>query len=101
MELRYNYRIYPNSSQRTLLNRTFGCSRVVYNSALALKKDLYDRDKSTISDTELNRRVVTENPNSWIKEVAQIPLQQSLRALTGAFRSFFRKENSFPKFKKK
>jgi putative transposase len=74
---------------------------VIYNSTLALKKALYDRDQSTISDTELNKRVVTENPNNWIKEIAQIPLQQSLRALITAYRSFFRKQNRFPKFKKK
>jgi transposase len=43
MKLRYKYKIYPNNTQRNLLNITFGCFRVVYNSALALRKDLYEK----------------------------------------------------------
>lgn len=57
----------PIAVKELLLNRTFGCSRVVYNSVLVLKKDLHAKDRSTISDTELNRKIVTENLNSWIK----------------------------------
>ena len=27
----YKFRIYPNDEQKTFINKTFGCSRYVYN----------------------------------------------------------------------
>ncbi|WP_459648818.1 helix-turn-helix domain-containing protein [Kitasatospora sp. Ki12] len=39
MHLRYSYRIYPTAGQRASLARTFGCARVVYNDALAARKE--------------------------------------------------------------
>ncbi|MGL6283149.1 MAG: helix-turn-helix domain-containing protein, partial [Microcoleaceae cyanobacterium] len=41
MKLRYKYRIYPNSEQKHLLAKTFGCVRVVYNDALAYCQEEY------------------------------------------------------------
>ena len=35
-------RLYPSKEQRILINRTFGCSRFVYNHVLALKKELWE-----------------------------------------------------------
>ena len=35
----YKYRIYPNASQRSLLERIFGCCRYVRNHFLALRRD--------------------------------------------------------------
>ncbi len=35
----YRYRFYPTDEQRSILARTFGCTRYVYNWALRLKKD--------------------------------------------------------------
>ena len=38
----YKYRIYPNASQIVLINKTFGCTRFVYNNVLEYRKELYD-----------------------------------------------------------
>ncbi|MEO3857602.1 helix-turn-helix domain-containing protein [Acrocarpospora sp. B8E8] len=38
VRLRYNYRLYPDASQRQALARLFGCVRVVWNDALAMRK---------------------------------------------------------------
>ena len=35
------FRIYPNRIQETIIQKTFGCSRVVYNSGLALRIEEY------------------------------------------------------------
>lgn len=35
MEYSYKFRIYPNTEQQTLIQKTFGCSRFVYNHFLA------------------------------------------------------------------
>ena len=34
-------RIYPNVKQTSLLNKTFGCTRFVYNSMLSERKKVY------------------------------------------------------------
>lgn len=34
----YEYRLYPNREQAILIAKHFGCTRFVYNKALALKK---------------------------------------------------------------
>ncbi|MGL5903565.1 MAG: helix-turn-helix domain-containing protein, partial [Cetobacterium sp.] len=33
--LAYKYRIYPNEEVRILIEKTFGCTRFVYNKILA------------------------------------------------------------------
>ena len=34
----YKFRMYPNEKQRILINKTFGCSNLVYNKLLDKKK---------------------------------------------------------------
>ena len=43
------FRIYPNRAQRELLNRTFGCVRLVYNYYLDRKKQLWEECKQSMS----------------------------------------------------
>ncbi len=38
VQLRYAFRMYPNSPQRSALARAFGCARVVYNDALRARE---------------------------------------------------------------
>ena len=38
-------RIYPNVQQTTMLNKTFGCSRFIYNTMLAERKEVYSQLK--------------------------------------------------------
>ena len=33
------FRIYPNREQRNLIDRTLGCSRLIYNRGLAMRED--------------------------------------------------------------
>lgn len=101
MELRYKYRIYPNTEQKITLSKVFGCSRVVYNTALALRKELYTKDKTKISDTELQKQIITNSDKEWIKEVSQIPLVQTIRDLGLGFRRFLKIGKGYPNFKKK
>ena len=45
----YKFRLYPTYKQREFFNRTFGCGRFVYNWALAMRKEAYEKDKTTLS----------------------------------------------------
>ncbi len=107
MERTYKFRIYPNSKQTTLINRTFGCCRFVYNRALAQRIDLYkESGECTSWQNQANefKSLKTELP--WLKEVDATSLQSSMRNLHSAYSNFFRgcKQGSkvgFPKFKSK
>lgn len=39
--IRYRYRVYPTPDQQVLIGQLFGCVRVAYNDALALRKTHY------------------------------------------------------------
>ena len=41
----YKFRLYPNNEQRLLINKTFGCTRFVYNYYLHKKQELYKNNK--------------------------------------------------------
>ena len=97
------FRIYPNRIQETVIQKTFGCSRVVYNSGLALRIEEHKNGKSA-GYKETNSMLTAMKHSeeySWLKEVDSIALQQSLRDLDKAYKNFFAKRASFPKFKSK
>lgn len=112
MKLRYNYRIYPTVQQQERLAQTFGCSRVVWNDALALIKGLESGEKWP-SNGELQKIFITQakqtEQRSWLSGVSNIALQQSVRDLGTALSSFFKSlkgdrkgpKLGFPRFKKR
>ena len=52
MEKAYRYRFYPTPQQETLLRRTVGCVRLVYNRALALRTDAFYQEQKRIGYQE-------------------------------------------------
>jgi putative transposase len=98
----YKYRFYPIPEQAELLARTFGCVRLVYNKALAERSRLYvTEDKSTTYvETAHWLTEWKKDPDlAFLAEVSNVPLQQALRNLQGAFSAFFAKKAKYPKFK--
>ena len=104
----YKYRIYPTEEQKELINKTFGCSRFVYNHFLAMKIGLYKTEQKSLSYNKCSS-LLTElkKEREWLKEVDKFALQNSLKDLNTAYQNFFReiqKNNTnqgFPKFKSK
>ena len=103
MNKAYKFRIYPNSEQRTMLSKTFGCSRLIYNHYLYKRIKLYEQEKITFGYTKCaNDLTVLKKEKEFLKEVDSISLQQALRHLDTAFQNFFKnKQTGFPKFKSK
>ncbi|MFI8105670.1 RNA-guided endonuclease InsQ/TnpB family protein [Streptomyces sp. NPDC086023] len=93
MHLRYSFRIEPTPSQRIALARTFGCARVVFNDALAVRKETWQADRSRIPTGALAKRVITEAKKTperaWLAEVSVDALQSSLRDLDSAYTNSF------------
>ena len=99
----YKYRIYPTSDQTEKLNQHFGCTRHVYNWALAAKKRHYDKTGESLSRRQLQDMLVASKREEkpWLKEVNSQSLLTALQHLDTAFSNFFRGQARFPRFKQK
>src|SRR4051794_41625529 len=93
MQLRYNFRVYPEPGQRMALARAFGCARVVFNDGLRARQEAHAAGLPYIKDTDLQKQVITaakQTPErEWLGEVSSVVLVQSLRDLHTAYRNFF------------
>jgi putative transposase len=92
VQLRYSFRLYPDTSQREALARAFGCARVVFNDALAARMAAREAGEPHISDAELSRRLTRSKKDparAWLGDVSSVVLQQALADLNAAYRNFF------------
>ena len=94
----YKFRIYPNDKQAELINKTFGCTRFIWNVMLAEKIEVYENTGKSISLTPAKYKSEFE----WLKEVDSLALANVQLNLNTAFKNFFRdKKVGFPNFKSK
>jgi putative transposase len=107
VEKAYKFRIYPNKQQEELIQKTFGCTRFVYNYYLEKRKETYESESKTLNyysccaDLTLLKKEI-----EWLREPDKWALQNSLRNLDSAYLNFFRRVKNgekpgYPKFKSK
>ncbi|WP_025733417.1 RNA-guided endonuclease InsQ/TnpB family protein [Carnimonas nigrificans] len=100
----YKYRFYPTPEQESLLARTFGCVRFVYNAVLRYRTDAFYQRQEKIgyvaANSELSRMKKAVDTD-FLNEVSCVPLQQCLRHQQTAFKHFFEGRTKYPKFKSK
>ena len=107
MEYSYKFRIYPNAEQQTLIQKTFGCVRYVYNHFLAQRIAEYKTTgKSPTRFQQDKALTVLKQEIDWLREPDKCALQNSLKDLDTAYKNFFRSVKSggktgFPRFKSK
>jgi len=97
----YKFRLYPNDLQEILINKTFGCTRFIYNHFLNVKINEYKENKKTRSTYDY----IKELPNMykeypWLKEIDSCSLRTSLFDLEDAYKNFY-KTSGYPKYKNK
>ena len=99
----YKYKIYPNNEQRTQIAKTFGCCRFVYNRTLAYRKEIYEKEKRSVSKTDCNNYCNRELKKDyvWLREVDKFALTNSIYHMDSAYQKFFREHTGYPKFKSK
>lgn len=98
----YKFRIYPDDEHRKFLTRCFGCSRFVYNHFLRVTTDAYAEAKKSLRYKDWASLLVKlKKQFEWLCEVNSQSLQQTLKDLESAFVRFFKKQGSFPNFKKR
>ena len=107
MEYSYKFRIYPNTEQQTLIQKTFGCARFVYNHFLAQRIAEYKTTgKSSTRFQQDKSLTALKQEIEWLREPDKCALQNALKDLDTAYKNFFRSVKSggktgFPRFKSK
>lgn len=99
----YKVRLYPTKAQQDLMNRTFGCTRLIYNKALHICEDTYLNAKRPVFYDELSKMLTfwkTTTELSFLKEVDKFALQNSLRDLCQAFANM-KHGAGYPNYKSK
>ena len=110
-------KIYPNQEQIILINKTFGCCRLVYNERLQERNEFYIENIIPIpkeNKTERNQKYKEYKPSDlktqfpFLSEVSSQALCQSENDLKNAYNNFFKSnkgirkgKSGFPKFKSK
>ncbi len=103
-ERAYRFRFYPTTEQESLLRRTMGCVRLVYNKALAVRTQGWYERQERIGYSQTSSLLTEwkkEDDLDFLNEVSCVPLQQCLRHLQTAFTNFWAKRAKYPNFKKK
>ena len=93
----YKFRLYPNLEQRIFFEKTFGCSRFIWNQMLADRIAHYEKTGETLKNTPAQYK--DEFP--WLKEVDSLALCNVQLNLNTAYKSFFQSGFGFPNFKSK
>ncbi|UTR10755.1 IS200/IS605 family element RNA-guided endonuclease TnpB [Evansella sp. LMS18] len=116
----YRFRIYPNSKQVELINKTIGCVRFVYNYFVGKQKEkdaywylvqemvqngqlpqnnwkgeFFNKNKSIKAVRELKKNY------PFLKEVDSIALQKSVEIVNDSYSRYYKKQNREPRFKSK
>ena len=106
-------RLYPSEEQKVILNKTFGCCRVVYNERLIERISYYNTYKDNPNKPKFKGTLpkeLREKKYPWLREstIAEA-LVSSQRHCEEAFSNFFKSSSrkrkgrkaGFPKFKSK
>ncbi len=104
MQKAFKYRFYPTTEQESLLRRTMGCVRLVYNKALDARTSGWYERQERIGFVETSSMLTNwkkQEDLDFLNEVSSVPLQQGLRNLQKAFTNFWAGRAKYPNFKKK
>lgn len=100
----FKYELMPTGEQQRQMRRFAGSCRFVFNKALALQKERYERGEKKLGYAGLCKALTTwrnSTETAWLSDAPVHPLQQTLKDLERAYSNFFSKRADFPRFKKK
>lgn len=101
-------KLYPNSSQKKFLAKSFGCARKIYNIFLDKAITDYEKGEKFTSLTKFTNHfhqvILKSDEYNYLQEHNTKILKDSLVNLSRAFKNFFEKPNKdtgYPNFKTK
>lgn len=90
MKARYRFRLYPHPHQRIALAQLFGCTRRVWNDALAHCQELRNAGEKMPSGYALrNWMVEAKAATPWLVAAPSTPLCESVLDLGVAYKNFW------------
>ena len=97
----FKFELMPNGEQIRKMKQFCGCSRFVFNRALAYQNEQYQKDNSFKFSYRKIADLLPEwkRELTWLKDCHSQVLQQSIKDLDKAFENFFAKRSNFPNFK--
>ena len=91
----YVFRMYPTDKQKELIEKSFGCSRYIYNYFL-------DKNKNYINAyDEIKKLPELTKEKEWLKEVDSCLLRCAIFNLEDSFKRYNSKVSDYPKYKVK
>lgn len=100
----FKFQLRPNGQQERDMRRFAGACRFVFNKSLALQNENHEAGNKFLSYVKMAAWLVEwkKAPETeWLKDSPSQPLQQALKDLERAYKNFFQKRASFPRFKKR
>ena len=103
MQKAYRYRLCPTDEQTQMMTRIIGCCRFVWNRLLEYCSKSYKRRGESHTSFDLNNFIchTLKKAYPWLSDAPAQTLQCVSADLSAAFKSFFRKDASYPKYKSK
>lgn len=92
----YKFRLYPNKEQQELINKTFGCTRFIFNRILGDAISYYQETKKT----KIYTPATYKGEFTFLKEVDSLALANAQLQVKVAYKNFFN-GRGFPKFRSK
>src|SRR6266481_4561078 len=98
----YKCRAYPAPEQAAVLNRTFGCVRLVWNRTLAWRHARYHGEHAKTNFTQANAYLTGMKATEYLTFLNQVspgPRPQAIPQPQVAFSNFFAKRARYPRYK--
>ena len=102
MRTAYKCRAYPAPGQASVLNRTFGCVRVVWNRTLAWRhqRSYSEQARTNFTQASAYLTAMKRDPDlAWLNEVSSVPLQQAIQHQQVAYTGFFAHRARYPRLR--
>lgn len=96
-------RLLPTKEQEEIMIKTINCYRFTYNWALNRCNELY-KEKGKFSMGNIRKeftQLKKQEEYKWLNEVSSASNVEAMRNLDRAFKSFFKGQKNYPKFKTK
>lgn len=96
-------RLYPNKTQKEVIDRLLGSCRFVYNKCLSLKEDAYRKENKILWLNDLSKYYhgTLRAENDWLIGINTKIIKQSILNLNRAYKNYFKSGFGKPKLKLK
>lgn len=97
-------RLFPNQEQEQLLWKHINTSRFIWNFGISHQQNRYKNGETHLSGYDLRKYLTILKQGeeyNWLTEISAHTISTICLDLDDAYKRFFKKQNGYPKFKKK